>query len=232
MARPTKGGMGKLLARLEHLDSHYRLILALVAAAVAFVVTIGQMVVSVQTIVVWDVFCLSSLALAWIRMIWAEPATCAKSARLQDSGRTFIFLLVVIGTCASLFAVAFLLGTAKSLSGGRVTWRVALAATTVLASWSLMHTAFGLHYAHVYYRKSEDDKGEADHGGLKFPGEPRPDFMDFGYFSFVIGMTCQVSDVQVTSRRMRRLALIHGVLSFVYNTAILALSINIISTLL
>ena len=100
-----------------------------------------------------------------------------------------------------------------------------------MASWSLMHTVFALHYAHIYYRKDDDDVGAEDDGGLQFPGETEPGFMDFSYFSFVIGMTCQVSDVQVTSRRIRKLALIHGVLSFVFNTAILALSINIISSL-
>jgi uncharacterized membrane protein len=217
---------------LGHFDAHHRLGLALIAAAVGFLVTRGQLSIPVLTIVVWNVFCWSLLVLAWMRIIWGEPAAAARVARLQDSERSLIFLLVVVCTCASLFAVAYLLGSAKSLQAGRLTWHVVLAIGTVMASWSLMHTVFALHYAHIYYRKGDEDVGTEDDGGVQFPGGTTPDFMDFSYFSFVIGMTCQVSDVQITSQRIRRLALIHGVLSFVFNTAILALSINIISSLL
>jgi len=216
---------------LGHFDAHHRLGVAVIATAVAFFLTMGRMSTLVQIIVVWNAFCWSLLLLAWMRIIWGEAAAAARVARLQDSGRTLIFLIVVICTCASMFAVGYLLGTAKSLQAGRLTWHVILAIATVMASWSLMHTVFALHYAHIYYRKGDDDVGAEDDGGLQFPGETEPGFMDFSYFSFVIGMTCQVSDVQVTSRRIRKLALIHRVLSFVFNTAILALSINIISSL-
>jgi len=216
-----------------HFDSHHRLGLATLVAGASFAGTLGRgLSVPVHTIVVWNVFCWSLLTLAWMRIVWGEAAAAARVARLQDSGRTLIFMLVVICTCASLFAVAYLLGSAKGLQAGKLTWHVLLAIATVASSWSLMHTVFALHYAHIYYRKGDKDVGAEDDGGLQFPGDTRPDFMDFGYFSFVIGMTCQVSDVQITSQRIRRLALVHGVLSFGFNTAILALSINIISTLL
>lgn len=216
---------------LGHFDAHHRLGLALIATVIAFFLTVGWMSTPVHIIVVWNVFCWSLLLLAWMRIIWGEAAAAARVARLQDSSRTLIFLIVVICTCASMFAVGNLLGTAKSLQAGRLTWHVVLAIGTVMASWSLMHTVFGLHYAHIYYRKGDEDVGTEDDGGVMFPGDTQPDFMDFSYFSFVIGMTCQVSDVQITSPRIRKLALIHGVLSFVFNTAILALSINIISSM-
>ena len=216
---------------LGHFDAHHRLGLAVVATGVAFFLTLGRTSVPVQIIVVWNAFCWSLLLLAWMRIIWGEPAAAARVARLQDSSRTLIFLIVVICTCASMFAVGYLLGTAKSLQTGRLTGHVLLAVGTVMASWSLMHTVFALHYAHIYYRKGDEDVGTEDDGGVQFPGDTEPNFMDFSYFSFVIGMTCQVSDVQITSKRIRKLALIHGVLSFVFNTAILALSINIISSL-
>ena len=218
-------------SRLGHFDAHHRLGVAVIATAVAFFLTLGRMSTPVQIIVVWNVFCWSLLLFAWMRIIWGEAAAAARVARLQDSSRTLIFLIVVICTCASMFAVGNLLGTAKSLQAGRLTWHVVLAIGTVMASWSLMHTVFGLHYAHIYYRKSDEDVGTEDDGGVMFPGDTQPDFMDFSYFYFVIGMTCQVSDVQITSPRIRKLALIHGVLSFVFNTAILALSINIISSM-
>jgi uncharacterized membrane protein len=216
---------------LGHFDAHHRLGVAVIATAVAFFLTMGRMSTLVQIIVVWNVFSWTLLLLAWMRIIWGEAAAAARVARLQDSGRTLIFLIVVICTCASMFAVGYLLGTAKSLQAGKLTWHVTLAIGTVMASWSLMHTVFALHYAHIYYRKGDEDVGTEDDGGVQFPGETQPDFMDFSYFSFVIGMTCQVSDVQITSQRILKLALIHGVLSFVFNTAILALSINIISSL-
>ena len=216
---------------LGHFDSHHRLGIAVIATAGAFFLTMGRMSSLVQTIVVWNVFCWTLLLLAWMRIIWGEAAAAARVARLQDSSRTLIFLIVVICTCASMLAVGYLLGTARSQHAGKLTWYVMLAMATVMASWSLMHTVFALHYAHIYYRKGDEDVGAEDDGGLQFPGETEPDFMDFSYFSFVIGMTCQVSDVQVTSQRIRKLALIHGVLSFLFNTAILALSINIISSL-
>jgi uncharacterized membrane protein len=97
-----------------------------------------------------------------------------------------------------------------------------LAVLTVTLSWTLIHTIFAFHYAHVFYR------GEGIHGrGLDFPGGADPDYWDFIYFSFVIGMTFQVSDVQVTEKGLRRLVVAHGVVSFVFNVAILALTVNI-----
>jgi uncharacterized membrane protein len=88
-----------------------------------------------------------------------------------------------------------------------------------------------MHYAHGFYSERDGDGEQSTSGGLEFPNEREPDFLDFDYFSFVIGMTCQVSDVQITSQEMRRLALVHGLLSFLFNTVILALTINLASGL-
>jgi uncharacterized membrane protein len=132
-----------------------------------------------------------------------------------------IFVFVVVAACASLFAVGFLVSVGSGQAGHLV-----LGLATVVLSWSLIQTVFGLHYAHAFYGDS-DQSGERRHaGGLLFPGERMPDYFDFAYFSFVIGMTCQVSDVQITSHRMRRLALLQSVLAFGFNTIILALLIN------
>ena len=95
-----------------------------------------------------------------------------------------------------------------------------------------MHTVLALHYTHVCYHIAEESREKPHNVGVVFPNEPQPDFLDFAYFSFVIGMTCQVSDVQITSRRVRRIALLHGLLSFGFNTVILALSLNLASALL
>jgi uncharacterized membrane protein len=107
---------------------------------------------------------------------------------------------------------------------------VALVACTLVISWLLTHAFFALRYAHEYYDRAEDT-GELD-GGLDFPGKLPPDYWDFFYFALVLGMTFQVSDVQITSRKLRRLATLHGLLSFLFNTVIIALTVNIGASLL
>jgi uncharacterized membrane protein len=99
---------------------------------------------------------------------------------------------------------------------------------TILLSWSFIHTIFSIHYAQEYYGEGRDK----EIGGLKFPRDNEPDYWDFLYFSLVIGMTSQVSDVAVTSRFLRRLVALHGVLSFFFNLTILALTVNMISNII
>jgi uncharacterized membrane protein len=139
---------------------------------------------------------------------------------------------VVLAAVTSLFAVAFLVGGAKGLGKRALTEHLLLAGATIVSSWFLVHTVFTMHYAHAYYRDEDEDPNTSGSGGLEFPNEKEPDFLDFAYFSFVIGMTCQVSDVQISSSGMRRLALVHGLLSFLFNTVILALTVNLASGIL
>jgi len=171
------------------------------------------------------------LALAWTAIVKANPKQILMTATLQDSSRTIIFFLLVAAACTSLFAVAFLLGTAKGLPKNQLAGHVALSIITVLCSWLLMQTVFTLRYAHLFYGGSNTTRPDHPAGGLDFPHERQPEYLEFAYFAFVIGMTCQVSDVQITSRTLRRLALLHGILSFAFNAVILALTINIISGL-
>ena len=112
---------------------------------------------------------------------------------------------------------------------GRVAGRLALSVAAVGLSWFLVHTLFSLRYAHAFFKDAHKQAREKVQGGLEFPGKGSPDYMDFAYFSFVVGMTCQVSDVQISSRTIRRLALVHGLISFAFNTAILAMFVNIIA---
>jgi uncharacterized membrane protein len=149
---------------------------------------------------------------------------------LQPSSRKLIFLFVVFAACASLTSVAFLLGMAKGMAGKRLAGHIALALATVVLSWLVLHTVYALHYAYLFYREHHGPKTKQVARGLVFPdGEIEPDYFDFAYFSFVIGMTSQVSDVQISSCEMRRWALLHGMVSFAFNTAVLALSINVIA---
>ncbi|MCX6967802.1 MAG: DUF1345 domain-containing protein [Verrucomicrobia bacterium] len=220
-----------LFHRIKSWDAHHRLLASAGGAVLVAIATQGSLRLPVQVVTVWNAFCLCILALAWLRIITARPLESLKTAKLQDSSRRTIFVFVLLAACASIFAVGYLLGTAHGRHGGRLLETVALAFATVIGSWSLIHTVFALHYAHIYYGDSGDPHQARHAAGLLFPDEPNPDYLDFAYFSFVIGMTCQVSDVQVSGRRLRRWTLVHGLLSFAFNTAILALSINVVSSL-
>jgi uncharacterized membrane protein len=218
---------------LENLDAHHRVAISLAVGALVLVATLGLHRLPLQLILSWNAFAVTSILLAWIRIIFADAKSAVLTAKLQDTGRTTIFSLVLIGACASLFAVAFLLGTAKGTSGARLGEHVGLAAFTVVDSWFLIHTVFTMHYAHAYYRTEDPDERGRHGAGLNFPGEEddEPDFIDFAYFAFVIGMTFQVSDVAISSKLIRRLSLVHALLSFLFNTVILALAINLASSL-
>src|SRR6185503_3941088 len=152
---------------------------------------------------------------------------------MQDLSRTLIFIFVVVAACAGLFAVGFLFfGRKEMAQSPHFFSQLVMGLVAVISSWMLVHTVFGLRYAHTYYGDPDGPQGPRSHaGGLLFPGDREPDYMDFAYFSFVIGMTFQVSDVQITTREFRTLVLVHGMLSFGFNTVILALTINTVSNL-
>ncbi|MEI6350875.1 MAG: DUF1345 domain-containing protein [Verrucomicrobiota bacterium] len=224
--------MNPLMERIKHWDAHHRFLTALAVSAAVTLLTAGHLRLPVQLVAAWNAFSGCLLALTWFQIVTAQPAKFLSTARLQDSSRTAISLFVIAAACISLFAVTFLLGTAKELPKEALLKHVLLAVVTVVGSWSLIHTVFALRYAHIFYGDSKNRKQDGHARGLEFPGEPSPDYLDFAYFSFVIGMTCQVSDVQIANRSIRRLALVHGLLSFGFNTVILALSINIVSGML
>ena len=160
-------------------------------------------------------------------MFRATPEMMQRLALQEDEGRYTILSLILVTACISLVAVV-LLPHDKGMSSSRLAMHLGVSIATIICSWLLVHTIFTQHYAHLYYQgdKTLDERKST---GLDFPGELEPDFWDFFYFSFVIGMTSQVSDINVTSRQMRRWSLIHGILSFFFNTTILAISINIVA---
>jgi len=166
-------------------------------------------------------------------MVRATPQHMHRYAQREYAGRLALFTIIIAAACASVLAIGFLLSDNKKdqLISSVLALHVTLAVMTIIGSWLLVHTMFALQYAYNYYQASESNKEELSEG-LGFPEDREPDYWDFLYFSFVIGMTSQVSDIQTTSRRMRRLALLHGVLSFFFNTTILAMSINIIAALI
>lgn len=179
----------------------------------------------------WDAGMICFLALTWSLMLKATPDHMRQHAQLEDQGRVTILSLITAAACASLLAIGFILKDSKGASGNIILLHVTLAAVTIVGSWLLVHTIFALHYARGYYQNDKSLK-ECQEEELDFPGDIEPDYWDFMYFSFVIGMTSQVSDVEISSRSIRRIALLHGILSFFFNTTIVAMTINIIAGLI
>ena len=195
-----------------------RTFLSIAAGIVAFFLLPGSLRLVTRLLVSWDIFIALYLVLVYTMMLRSGLAHIKRNAVLQDDGRFLILLVTALGAFASIGAIVFELG-----AGHRGTSELTLGTVTIALSWAAVHTVFALHYAHEFYRGAKP-------GGLDFPkgheDEP-PDYWDFVYFSFVIGMTAQVSDVGVTDRMIRRTATVHGIISFVYNTALVALMVNI-----
>ncbi|MBM3856549.1 MAG: DUF1345 domain-containing protein [Verrucomicrobia bacterium] len=191
-------------------------------------------------IVAWDGFALTSILLTWLFIFTKDPYSIRRQLRLTDTARRFFLFIVISAAIASVLSTWFLLRLVKEKSIPHVSESITFALITIAISWTFVHTRFASLYAHFFYRTtpshlSNTDQNEKDNltGGLIFPGQEKfPDYWDFVYFSFVIGMTCQVADVGIAKHRLRRLVLLHGLLSFLFNTSIIALVVNIISGLL
>jgi uncharacterized membrane protein len=223
-----------IAARINRIDAHHRLYAALAAAIVILLALIPAKIgMPIQLMLSWLTYVFTSLALSWTTILTSHPAEVKDEAHAQDSSRTLVFFFVIAAAFASLFAILILLQSSSHKSNTEALATVIIPLACVAGSWWLMHTVFTLRYAHFYYCDMDDDKKgrHVKPEGLIFPEEKEPDYLDFTYFAFVIGMTFQVSDVQITSKRIRRLAWMHGVLSFAFNTFIVAFTINIIAGL-
>jgi uncharacterized membrane protein len=177
-----------------------------------------------RALVGWDIGAALYVIFTLVMMARSDVAAIRVRAPSQDEGAIGILILTVAAALASLFAIIFLLGKAGNGDAPKQARDLVLATITIVLSWAFIHTIFSLHYAHEFYRRG---------GGLAFPGgETEPDYWDFVYFSLVIGMTSQVSDVGITNREIRRTAAAHGVVSFFFNAALLALTVNIAASAL
>lgn len=220
---------------LMRFDAQHRLYLALAVAVVVFFLIWHKVSVPATIMISWASCAAIIIILNWVIIFTAHPREMRQIARLKDSSRISILLFVITASCVSLFAIIFLLlNHGKDAQHVHVTRHVLMSIGSVAISWWMLHTMFTMSYAHMYYTNTpeENDPKDAVIGGLQFPEENNPDYLDFVYFSFVIGMTFQVSDVEISSRSIRRLALLHALISFAFNTAIVALSINVISGLI
>jgi len=209
------------LARL-----HARLLISIaIGVAVALASFATTWALPTKLLAGWDTGIFLYLVLSTWMMLHSDVAEIRRRASVQDEGALALLLLSACAVIASIAAIIAELGSAQSGEG----WgRLALGMGTIVLSWLFVHTIYALHYAHEYY----GERSDAQVGGLNFPGRAAPDYWDFLYFSFVIAMTSQVSDVAITSKVIRRVATLHGVFSFFLNLSVLALTVNIVSNLI
>jgi uncharacterized membrane protein len=202
--------------------AHGRLLTAVALGVVTALVIPGRLGLAVRLLAAWDVVALVMTTFAWLIVLGAGPAETHHHAAKDDPGRRAVGVLVILTSGVSLLATAVILRQARTCPLDFRWLFVVLCVLAVASAWLLTHSAYALRYAHLYYR--DDDEGV---GGLTFPGDAPPSYLDFAYFAFTIGMCFQVSDVSIPSRQIRRAVLGHAVLSFLYNTAILATAINL-----
>jgi uncharacterized membrane protein len=212
---------GKILA------ARRRLLLATLAGVLLLTVLPPSLRWATRLLLAWDLMAAIYVGFALLMMLRSDVETCRARAALYDQSDWMLMTIIIASSAASFAAIFAELGAVKA---HKVPMELALAVTgvTVVLSWTFTHVLFTLHYANLYYRPHK----HGPPGGLDFPGEHAPDYRDFLYYAFVIGCACQTADVNTTSRTMRLISLVHGIVAFAFNTAILALMINVGASLL
>jgi uncharacterized membrane protein len=197
-----------------------------VAAAVGLVTGGAASVVApaqLAPLVGWDITALTWIGLIW-RLIWPMDAErTAERAGGEDPTRPVADVVLILAAVASLVAVGLVLVGSRHSRGVGEALQVALAIASVVLSWTTVHTTFTLRYARMYYTGPD--------GGVNFNQTEAPAYSDFAYMAFTIGMTFQVSDTNLESREARGIALRHGLLSYMFGTVIVALTINLVAGL-
>lgn len=183
---------------------------------------------STRAILAWDVGAVVFIATMMRHMAGRSTDNIRATVALQDEGQGMILGLVLIASAASLWTIALELSLAHGAHGWLLAFRVTLAAVTVALSWFIVQLIFALHYRHEYYGQGADGR---DRGGLQFPGGGEPDSWDFVHFAVVIGVAAQTADIAFTSRTQRRIGTMHSLIAFVFNTVVLALTINLLAGL-
>ena len=182
-----------------------------------------------RIILSWDAFCITALVFSWILFFTTQSSELCHIVAKQDENLKTIFSIVLIAVVLSLIGTLTLINEKNDVTDHKLFHSI-ISLSPIVFSWLLLHTTFTIRYAHLYHDHNQLNTGSKV-GGVEFPGKTKPDYLDFAYFSFVIGMTFQVSDVVITSQVIRRFVLMHSLISFVFNTVIVALTISAISNI-
>jgi uncharacterized membrane protein len=201
---------------------HRLLFSILVALAIYFIIPCSSNKYF-NALLILDFFSSAYLLFCWIVLLSMPVSAIRRNASKEDGSKLLVFIMIILSSLAGMVSVLLLiLNNVNSLH--KMLFLI-VSVSGIIFSWAIVHTVFTFHYAHLFY------SGKTE-GGLEFPGDEKPDYLDFAYFSFIIGCTFQVSDVEISSRKIRRVVLFHGLLAFMLNTFVVALSINIVSGLL
>jgi uncharacterized membrane protein len=214
----------------RQLKARPRLFISVLSGALAFWLLPSWLALHEVTrlIVAWNTGVCLYLGLCADVILNSSQEDIRKRACLQDEGQFVILALVILSAITSLVAILGELAVVKDLHGALKAEHIGLAAFTIVSSWLFTHMMFAMHYAHDFYLA--ETQGRCP--GLSFPDDPAPDYMDFLYFSAVIGTSGQTADVSFISKPMRRVGLVHCILAFFFNTTVLALTINIAAGLI
>jgi uncharacterized membrane protein len=213
----------------EHLHAHVRFIVAvLVGVAVWYLVPLPHAIT--RALFAWNVAGWLYVVLIGVMMLRCEIAGIKRQASLEEESRTLLLILTIFASVAMVLAIVAQLSALHEDHGPDRTLKFALSFSTIMVSWFLVHMVFALYYAHEFHSEAKGN-ARGSGGGLDFPNDHIPDYLDFLYFSFVVGTTAQTSDVVITSRKMRRAVTLHGLLSFFFNTTVIALVVNLTSQL-
>jgi uncharacterized membrane protein len=209
---------------------HWRLVVGAVVGSIgAVAVKFCGAPATLAALVGWNLAVAAYMALTWRLFLTASEADVRTNAARQDERGWVILLMIVVAVAASVAAIVSTMLSVKHLPQGEQAPAAGLAALTLAASWGMLQTVFAVHYAHAHFNDVAE-RGES--AGIAFPGDPARSYMDFAYLAICVGATCQVSDPTVTDSRLRNLVTAHAVTAFFYNTAVLALGINILASLL
>lgn len=222
---PARPHRGRLPPGLRHLAVRPRLAVALAVFVVVAAIAAAAFSWRWPTVLLaaWNAAALLLVGLDLGMMAGSDEHSMRERAALLDDGQEVILALAVLAGTASLLAIVAELAVTKDLSGAVRAAHVALAALTVATAWTFIHVMFAVHYAHEFVLTGAGPAGP----GLRIPGEEHPDYWDFLYVAVVIGTSGQTADVEFTSKRMRRIGLVHCALAFFFNTTVLALTVNI-----
>lgn len=172
----------------------------------------------------WEAGGFSLLLLAWFTIVICSAEATHTRAAAEDPGRTAVYALVLLTSGSSLLATTALVHRARLLPGSTGNLLVGLSLANVALCWTLTHTAFTLRYAHLYYRRDEEGVG-----GVEFPGGAQPSYFDFAYLAFTIGMCFQVSDTAISKKPLRRAAVHHALISYLFGAVTLATAVSVVA---
>jgi uncharacterized membrane protein len=222
MAKPPAPPRRFRDTRLSHfLQARWRFVFATLVCVLLVIFLSDDYLLVSRLLIGWDAGVALYLLLVIVMILRSDPDRVRRESPLQDEGRTAIPILTVTAAMASLGAIVFWLRAASESETIQPSILALLFLTTLL-SWLFIHTMFALHYAHEYYAEHR-----ARGGGMRFPGGGAPGYWDFIYFSFVIGTSTAVSDVAITSRTIRKTVTAHGLVAFVFNVTMIALTVSI-----